>query len=146
MTVLSLDHSSFQDWLTSSSPAVSEQTLQDVGGPRRAEDGPLHASVFEVAAVDLVGAQPLFDSLLDAVTLWEAHGAWSRGETVIHKVHSVLKQRTRRETGWKEEREKRQGDKAVRLLNLFKYCYHDFHLKQREKTKKCVIVRRGSLI
>lgn len=76
------------------SPAVSQQALQDVGGPRRAEDGPLDASVFEVAAVDLVGAQPLLDSLLDAVALWEAHGARSRGEAVIHKVHSVLSRET----------------------------------------------------
>ena len=75
-----------------SSPAVSEQALQDVRGPRRAEDGPFDAPVFEVAAVDLVRAQPLLDSLLDAVAFWEAHGARSRGETVIHKVHRVLKQ------------------------------------------------------
>ncbi len=73
-----------------SSPAVSEQALQDVRGPWRAEDGPLDASVFEVAAVDLVGTEPLFDSLLDAVTLRETHGARSRGETVIHEIHSVL--------------------------------------------------------
>lgn len=80
-----------------SSPAVSEQALQDVRRPWRAEDGPLDASVFEVAAVDLVGTEPLFDSLLDAVALGEAHGARSRGETVIHKVHSVLN-RDERET------------------------------------------------
>lgn len=80
-----------------SSPAVSQQALQDVRGPRCAEDGPLDAPVFEVAAVDLVGAKPLFDSLLDAVTLREAHRARSRGETVIHKVHSVLN-RDQRET------------------------------------------------
>lgn len=73
-----------------SSPAVPEQALQDVRRPWRAEDGPLDASVFEVAAVDLVGAEPLFDSLLDAVALGEAHGARSRRETVIHEVHRVL--------------------------------------------------------
>lgn len=38
-----------------SSPAVPEQALQDVRGSWCAEDGPLDASVFEVAAVDLVG-------------------------------------------------------------------------------------------
>lgn len=73
-----------------SSPAVSKESLEDVGGSRRAEDGPFDTSVFEVAAVDLVGAQPLFDSLLDAVPLGEAHGMRSWGETVIHKVHRVL--------------------------------------------------------
>lgn len=55
------------------SPAVSEQTLQNVRGPWRSEDGPLDASVFKVAAVDLVGAKPLLNSLLDAVTLGETH-------------------------------------------------------------------------
>lgn len=74
-----------------SSPAVSKESLQDVGGPRCAEDGPLDTPIFEVAAVDLMGPQPLFDSLLDAVALGEAHRARSRGETVIHKVHRVLK-------------------------------------------------------
>lgn len=64
--------------------------MQDVGGPRRAEDGPFDTSVFKVAAVDLVGTQPLFDALLDAVALGEAHGARSWGETVIHEVHRVL--------------------------------------------------------
>ena len=78
-----------------SSPAVSEQALEDVGGPRRAEHGPLDASVFEVAAVDLVGAEPLFDALLDAVAFGEAHGARSRGEAVVHKVHGVL-------NGWRQ--------------------------------------------
>lgn len=65
--------------------------MQDVGGPRRAEDGPLDASVFEVAAVDLVGAEPLFDALLDAVSLGEANGARTWREAVIHKVHRILK-------------------------------------------------------
>lgn len=75
---------------SNSLPAVSKKSLEDVGGPRRAEDGPFGASVFEVTAVDLVGTQPLFDSLLDAVALREAHRMRSRGETVIHKVHRVL--------------------------------------------------------
>lgn len=66
--------------------------MQDVGGPRRAEDGPLDASVFEVAAVDLVGAEPLFDALLDAVGLGEADGARAWREAVIHKVHRILKE------------------------------------------------------
>lgn len=78
-------------WFDSdSSPAVPEQALQDVRGSWCAEDGPLDASVFEVAAVDLMGTEPLFDSLLDAVALGEAHGARSRGETVVHKVHRIL--------------------------------------------------------
>lgn len=72
------------------SPAVSKQSLEDVRGPWRAEDGPLDTSVFEVAAVDLVWAQPLFDSLLDAVALRETHRARSRRETIVHKVHRVL--------------------------------------------------------
>ena len=80
------------------SPAVPEQALQDVRGPWRAEDGPLDAPVFEVAAVDLMGTEPLFDSLLDAVALGEAHRARTRGETVIHEVHSVLK---RNEMEWR---------------------------------------------
>jgi len=73
-----------------SSPAVSKQPLEDVRGPWRAEDGPLDTSVFEVAAVDLVRAKPLLDSLLDTVTLRKTHRARSRGETVIHKVDRVL--------------------------------------------------------
>lgn len=73
-----------------SSPAVPEQALQDVGGSWGAEDGPLDASVFEVAAVDLVGAEPLFDALLDTVALGEADRARSRGETVVHEVHRIL--------------------------------------------------------
>ncbi len=79
--------------------------MQDVRGPWRAEDGPLDASVFKVAAVDLVGTEPLFDSLLDAVALGEAHRARSRGEAVIHKVHSVLS-KDKRETaeGGEEKR------------------------------------------
>lgn len=74
------------------SPAVSQKALQDVGGPWRAEDGPLDASVFEVAAVDLVGAEPLFDALLDAVGLREADGARTWREAVVHKVHRILKE------------------------------------------------------
>lgn len=85
------------------SPAVPEQALQDVGGSRRAEDGPLDASVFEVAAVDLVGAEPLFDALLDAVALGEADGAGSRGETVVHEVHGILK-------GEERQREVERGE------------------------------------
>lgn len=95
MNTLSLDCSKLSRLISvlcgsDSSPAVPEQALQDVRGPWRAKDGPLDASVFKVAAVDLVGAEPLFDSLLDAVALGEAHGARSRGKTVIHKVHGVL--------------------------------------------------------
>lgn len=91
-----------------SSPAVPQQALQDVRGPRRAEDRPLDASVFEVAAVDLVGTEPLFYPLLDAVPLGESHGARSRGEAVIHKVHSVLKQGWDRDSGgW--------GGKVIRV-------------------------------
>lgn len=71
--------------------------MQDVGGPRRAEDGPLDAPVFEVAAVDLVGAEPLLDALLDAVALGEAHGARTRGEAVVHEVHRVLREERRRD-------------------------------------------------
>lgn len=74
------------------SPAVSQKALQDVGGPGRAKDGPLDASVFEVAAVDLVGAEPLFDALLDAVGLGEAYRARTWREAVIHKVHRILKE------------------------------------------------------
>lgn len=113
-----------------SSPAVPEQALQDIRWPWRAEDRPLDASVFEVAAVDLVGTEPLFDSLLDAVALGEAHGARSWGETVIHKVHRVL-------NGDKRETvEGGEGKKRVRLLNLFKYVHKDFHLKQIKKTAR----------
>lgn len=72
------------------SPAVSKEPLEDVRGPWRAEDGPLDATVFEVAAVDFMGTQPLLDALLDAVPLWETHGARPRGKAVIHKVHRVL--------------------------------------------------------
>lgn len=68
-------------------PAVSKKSLEDVRGPWCAEHGPLDSSVFEIAAVDLVGTQPLFDSLLDAVALWEADRSRSGGKTVIHKVH-----------------------------------------------------------
>lgn len=72
------------------SPAVSKQPLEDVRGPWRAEDRPLDVAVFEVAAVDFVGTQPLFDPLLDAVPLWETDRARARGKAVIHKVHRVL--------------------------------------------------------
>lgn len=85
------------------SPAVPQKALQDVGGPRRAEDGPLDAPVFEVAAVDLVGTEPLFDSLLDTVPLGETYGAGSRRETVIHKVYGILRE--------EEEKKKRIGHK-----------------------------------
>lgn len=78
-------------------PAVSQQPLQDIGGSRCAEDGPLDASVFEVAAVDLMGTEPLFDSLLDTVALRKSYRAGSRGETVIHKVHRVLREDDRKE-------------------------------------------------
>lgn len=74
------------------SPAVSQEALQDVGGPGRSKDGPFDASVFEVAAVDLVGAEPLFDALLDAVGLGKAYRARTWREAVIHKVHRILKQ------------------------------------------------------
>lgn len=86
------------------SPAVSQQALQDVRGPRRSEDGPLDATVFEVAAVDLMGTEPLFDSLLDAVSFGEANGARSRRETVIHKVHSVLNRSDKERMDRGEER------------------------------------------
>lgn len=86
-----------------SSPAVAEKSLQDVRGPRRAEHGPLDSSVFKIAAVDLVGTQPLFDPLLDAVALREADGLGSGRETVIHKVHGVLNK--------EEDGEKEDGDK-----------------------------------
>lgn len=79
-----------------SSPAVPEQALQDVRGSWGAEHGPLDASVFEVAAVDLVGAEPLFDALLDAVALGEADGARSRRETVVYEVHRILNREERR--------------------------------------------------
>lgn len=85
------------------SPAVPQKALQDVGGPRRAEDGPLDAPVFEVAAVDLVGTEPLFDSLLDAVPLGETYRAGSRRETVIHEVHGILQE--------EEEKKRRIGHK-----------------------------------
>lgn len=78
-------------------PAVSQQPLQDIGGSRRSEDRPLDASVFEVAAVDLMGTEPLFDSLLDTVALRKSHGVGSWGETVIHKVHGVLRKDERKE-------------------------------------------------
>lgn len=78
--------------LSVGSPAVPEQALQDVGRSRCAEDGPLDAPVFGVAAVDLVGTEPLFNPLLNTVALGEAHRAGSRGETVIHEVHRVLKE------------------------------------------------------
>lgn len=77
--------------------------MQDVGGPRCAEDGPLDAPVFEIAAVDLVGAEPLFDALLDAVCLGETDGAGTRWETVVHKVHRILKKRWWRAKGAGEE-------------------------------------------
>lgn len=67
--------------------------MQDVRRPRGAEDGPFDAPVLEVVAVDLVGAEPFFDSLLDAVTLGEAHGTRAWGEAVVHEVHHVLKER-----------------------------------------------------
>lgn len=89
--------------------------MQDVRGPRRAEDGPLDASVFEVAAVDLVGAEPLFDALLDAVALGEAHGSRPRREAVIHEVHGVLSV-----GGIGRRREKRERETTgVRRLRLF---------------------------
>lgn len=78
-------------------PAVSQQPLQDIGGSRCAEDGPLDASVFEVAAVDLMGTKPFLDSLLDTVALGKSHGAGSWGETVIHEVHRVLREDDRKE-------------------------------------------------
>lgn len=81
------------------SPAVPQKPLQDVGGPWRAEDRPLDAPVFEVAAVDLVGTEPLFDSLLDTVPLGETYGAGSRRETVVHEVHGIL---------WEKEEEKKR--------------------------------------
>lgn len=90
---------------TDSSPAVSQQALQDVRGSWRAEDRPLDASVLEVAAVDLMGAEPLLDSLLDAVSLREAHRARSRGKAVVHKVHRVLSVDKRERKGDKRENE-----------------------------------------
>lgn len=78
-------------------PAVSQQPLQDIGGSRRSEDRPLDASVFEVAAVDLMGTEPLFDSLLDTVALRKSHGVGSWGKTIIHKVHRVLRKDERKE-------------------------------------------------
>lgn len=75
--------------------------MQDVGRPRRAKDGPLDASVFEVAAVDLVGAEPLFDALLDAVGLGKADGARTWREAVIHKVYRILKEGRRGRVGWR---------------------------------------------
>lgn len=65
--------------------------MQDVRGPRGAEDRPFDAPVLKVVAVDLVRAEPLFDSLLDAVALGEAHGLGAGREAVVHKVHHVLK-------------------------------------------------------
>lgn len=81
------------------SPAVSKESLKDVGGTWCAKDGPFDTSVLEIAAIDLLGTEPLFDSLLNAVTLGKAHRARSRGETVVHKVHGVLdKNKGKRET------------------------------------------------
>lgn len=80
-----------------SSPAVSQQPLQDIGGSRCAEDGPLDAPVFEVAAVDLMGTEPFFDSLLDTVALRKSHRTGSWGETVIHEVHRVLREVDKKE-------------------------------------------------
>lgn len=74
-----------------SSPAVTQKSLQDVRWARRAENRPLHPTVSEVAAVDFLGTKPLFDPVLDAVVLREAHGLWTRRETVIHERHCVLK-------------------------------------------------------
>lgn len=111
--------------------------MQDIRGPWRAEDGPLDAPVFEVAAVDLVGAEPLFDPLLDAVALGEAHGARSRGEAVIHEVHRVLK-RGERETAGGGERKvtgRQRGETTEQ-----KYCHQDF-----KKSKTFVIVEKSYL-
>lgn len=54
------------------------------------EDGPRSAVVPEDRAVDFMGPQPLFHSLLDAVTHWKADRCRSGGEAVIHKVHTIL--------------------------------------------------------
>ena len=103
------------------SPAVPKQALQDVGRSRRAEDGPLDAPVFEVAAVDLVGTEPLFNPLLDTVALGEAHGARSRGETVIHEVHRVLKEEKWHEwvywTWWHNNFYLTCGERSIQIFN-----------------------------
>ena len=54
-------------------PAVSQESLQYVRGAGRPEHTPLDTTLFEVVAVDLVWAEPLLDSLLDAVTLRKAY-------------------------------------------------------------------------
>lgn len=54
------------------------------------EDRPRSAVVPEDRAVDFVGPQPLFHSLLDAVAHWEADRCRPGGEAVIHKVHTIL--------------------------------------------------------
>lgn len=73
-------------------PAISQKALQDVRGAGRPEHRPLHATILKIIAVNLMRAEPLFDSLLDAVILGEPDRTWTRRETVIHEVHRVLQQ------------------------------------------------------
>lgn len=74
------------------SPAVTQKSLQDVGGARRAENIPLDCALSQVAAVDFLGAKPLFDPMLDAVVRREANRLWAGREAVVHKRHCVLKE------------------------------------------------------
>lgn len=114
-----------------SSPAVSQQPLEDVRRSRRAENGPLDASVFEVAAFDLVGAEPLFDSLLDAVALGEAHRTRPRGETVVHKVHRVLIEGEKGHgRGWSVKR--RQGKGRDNPKNRHRFFFSPAETGQQE--------------
>lgn len=77
-------------------PAVSQQTLEDIGGPGRPEHRPLQQSVFEDATVDFVGSQPLLHPLLHAVTFRESHRLGPRVETVIYKIDFVLREQKAR--------------------------------------------------
>lgn len=73
-------------------PAITQKALQNVRGAGRPEHGPFHTTILKIIAVNLMRAEPLFDSLLDAVILGEPDRTRTRRETVIHEVHRVLQQ------------------------------------------------------
>lgn len=66
----------------------------------------------EDRAVDFVGSQPLFHSLLDAVAHWEADRCRPGREAVIHKVHTILQ-------GPWPDIEAEQGSLRPRMIPLY---------------------------
>jgi len=72
------------------SPAVTQKSLQDVGGAQRAEDGPRDGALSGGgAAADLLWAEPPADPL-HAVARGEAHGPRTGRQAVVHERHGVL--------------------------------------------------------